>query len=142
MTNGNMLIGEFAKLSGCKVETIRYYERIGVLPTPARSGRYRHYHQRDVERMAFVRRARTFGFTLAETRALIALSGPDAARPCEQARAVAARHLATVRARIADLKAMEETLAGAVSECRGQDSKICPVIDVLSQAPADAAQFA
>ena len=71
-------IGELAQKTGCNIETIRYYERIGLLPSPPRSAsRYRVYERPDVQRLFFVRRARELGFTLDEVRALLALAGSD-----------------------------------------------------------------
>ena len=104
---------------------MRYYERIGLLPKPSRRGTYRRYEAQDVERLAFVRRARELGFTLDEVRALLALAkgGQDA---CAEVRGIAAIHLADVRTRIADLRAMERALAQAVRGCDSGDMTGCP----------------
>lgn len=92
-------IGELSRRTGCNIETIRYYERIGLLPAPARSaGRYRVYQTTDVRRLAFIRRARELGFTLDAVRALLALSD-DGCAACPEARQLAAGHLAEVRAK-------------------------------------------
>ena len=74
MTDGFLAIGELARRTSTKVETIRYYERIGLMPTPARRGRYRSYGADEVARLGFVRRARELGFTLDEVRALLGLA--------------------------------------------------------------------
>lgn len=130
-------IGELSRRTGCNIETIRYYERIGLLPAPARRGRYRLYGAEDVGRLAFVRRARELGFTLDEVRALLVLaaSGEGA---CAEVRNLAAAHLADVRARIGDLRAMEGVLAEAVRRCDAGESPGCPLIGALSAGSAPA----
>lgn len=126
-------IGELARRSGCNVETIRYYERIALLPSPARSaGRYRLYNPAEVRRLAFVRRARELGFTLGEVRALLALSAQDGSEACAEVRQLAAGHLAEVRAKLADLKSMESVLADAVRRCDAGERAGCPLIEALS----------
>lgn len=124
-------IGELSRRTGCNIETIRYYERIGLLPAPARRGRYRLYGAEDVGRLAFVRRARELGFTLEEVRALLALAAGGEG-VCAEARELAASHLADVRARIADLRAMEGVLAEAVRRCDTGEAPGCPLIGALS----------
>jgi MerR family mercuric resistance operon transcriptional regulator len=90
-------IGEIARRTGCNIETIRYYERIGLLRAPARSaGRYRAYDTADVRRPPFIRRARELGFTLDEVRTLLALSANDEGA-CADVRELAGNHLAEVR---------------------------------------------
>jgi MerR family mercuric resistance operon transcriptional regulator len=126
-------IGELSRRTGCKVETIRYYERVGLLPRPSRSaGRYRLYDTGDVRRLAFVRRARELGFTLDEVRALLVLSAADSENTCGEVRELAARHLADVRAKIADLRAMERALSEAIRSCDAGELPGCPLIDTLS----------
>lgn len=127
-------IGELSRRTGCNIETIRYYERIGLLPAPARSaGRYRVYQTKDVRRLAFIRRARELGFTLDAVRALLALSD-DGCAACPEARQLAAGHLAEVRAKIAGLRAMERILADAVRRCAAGELPGYPIIDALSAA--------
>ena len=128
-------IGELSKRTGCNIETIRYYERISLLPAPPRSaGRYRIYDNADVRRLAFIRRARELGFTLDQVRALLALSENDRQGACTEVRELAARHLGEVRAKIADLRAMERVLADAVKRCAAAELSACPIIDALSAA--------
>jgi MerR family mercuric resistance operon transcriptional regulator len=104
-------IGELSRRTGCNIETIRYYERIGLLREPARSaGRYRVYDTGDVRRLAFIRRARELSFKLDEVRTLLTLSANDEAARAD-VRELAESHLAEVRAKIADLRAMERVLA-------------------------------
>lgn len=74
MDTQSIAIGELSRLSGCNIETVRYYERIPLLPCPARRGAYRRYEAEDVERLLFVRRARELGFTLDQVRALLSLA--------------------------------------------------------------------
>jgi MerR family mercuric resistance operon transcriptional regulator len=125
-------IGDLSRQTGCNIETIRYYERIALLPIPFRTaGRHRLYDTADVRRLAFIRRARELGFTLDEVRALLALS-TSKEDACADVRELAERHLAEVRAKIADLRAMERVLADAVKRCAAGDAPGCPIIDALS----------
>lgn len=131
-------IGEAARRSGCTIETIRYYERIALLPKPARNAsRYRVYAAADVARLAFIRRARELGFALGEIRDLLRLAA-DAGRSCAEVRAVAARRLGDLRAKIADLHEIERELAAAVSACERGEQAECPVIAALSSRPGAA----
>jgi MerR family mercuric resistance operon transcriptional regulator len=131
--SANIQIGALARQSGCNVETIRYYERVGLLPAPQRTaGRYRLYEAADVRRLAFVRRARELGFTLNQVRALLALSAKDGRDACAEVHDLAAGHLAEVRGKIADLMAMERILADAVRRCAAGELSGCPIIDALS----------
>ena len=134
--NGGIQIGELSRRTGCNIETIRYYERISLLPAPARSaGHYRVYDTADVRRLGFIRRARELGFTLDEVRALLALSANDRQDTCAQVRELAAGHLVEVRAKLADLRAMERVLADAVRRCTAGELPGCPIIDALSRPP-------
>jgi MerR family mercuric resistance operon transcriptional regulator len=132
MTQAGMAIGEFSRRTGRNIETIRYYERIGLLPPPDRRGRYRRYDAADVGRLIFIRRARELGFTLDEVRALLELSVADGRNTCTEVREFAARHLAQVKAKIADLRAMELALADAVRRCDAGEVPGCPLISALS----------
>jgi MerR family mercuric resistance operon transcriptional regulator len=132
MTRAEIQIGELSKRTGCNIETIRYYERIGLLPAPARStGGYRIYDTGNMRRLAFIRRARELGFTLDAIRALLALSDEGSAA-CAEAHELATIHLAQVRAKIADLRSMEHALADAVRRCSTGETPGCPIIDALS----------
>jgi MerR family mercuric resistance operon transcriptional regulator len=134
MARAGMAIGEFSRRTGRNIETIRYYERIGLLPLPDRRGRYRRYDAADVGRLIFIRRARELGFTLDEVRALLRLSATDGRNTCAAVRELAARHLVEVKAKIADLRSMERTLADAVRRCDADEEPGCPLIDALSSA--------
>lgn len=130
-------IGALSRRTGVQVETIRYYERVRLLAKPARSaGGYRLYTAEDVGRLRFVRRARALGFTLEEVRALLRLAD-QAKDACADARDLAAAHPGGVRAKIADLRAMESVLEKTVAQCDAGNRSTCPLIEVLSSsAPA------
>lgn len=130
MADAAIPIGELSRRTGCNIETIRYYERIGLMPTPARRGRYRSYGADEVARLGFVRRARELGFTLDEVRALLGLAAGGGGA-CAEVRDLAAAHLKDVRARIADLKRMERVLADSVRACEAGQDAGCPVIETL-----------
>lgn len=128
-------IGALARQTRCNIETIRFYEKIGVLAKPARTeGGHRAYGRAHVERLAFVRRARELGFTLDEARALLRLAAA-ANVSCAEAKDLAAVHLAGVKAKIADLRAMQKTLTALIVQCdvRGDAADLlgCPLIEAL-----------
>ncbi len=124
-------IGALSKITGCNIETIRYYERIALIPKPARRGRYRVYGLEDTDRLRFVRRARELGFSIEEVRTLLRIALTQSAS-CEQARMLAAAHLADVRTKIADLDKMEAVLSATVAACERDHDDGCPVITALS----------
>ncbi|HEY1927654.1 MAG TPA: helix-turn-helix domain-containing protein [Caulobacteraceae bacterium] len=130
MTDQAITIGELSRRTGCNIETIRYYERIALMPAPPRRGRYRSYGADDVGRLGFVRRARELGFTLDEVRALLDLAagGQEA---CAEVRTLAVSHLQAVQARIADLQRMEQVLAASVRACDAGRDPGCPLIEAL-----------
>jgi len=124
-------IGVLATYTGANIETIRYYERVGLLPAPARSsGGYRLYGTDHLKRLNFIRRARVLGFSLADVRKLLTLAD-QRRRPCAEVRAVAAAHLDDVKGKIADLKAMERVLADTIARCEAGSDSHCPMIDAL-----------
>ncbi|MGE3280059.1 MAG: helix-turn-helix domain-containing protein [Alphaproteobacteria bacterium] len=128
-------IGELSRRTGVNIETIRYYERVGILPAPPRaaSGR-RIYGAADTRILLFVRRARELGYTLDQIRTLLALAANDASGKCAEVREIAAGHLAEIRMKIADLRAMEALLAETVAQCDAGALPTCPVIETLSAA--------
>jgi MerR family mercuric resistance operon transcriptional regulator len=127
-------IGELSRRTGVNIETIRYYERIKMLPAPPRTaGGRRVYGPAETRSLAFIRRSRELGFTLDEIRVLLALSDDDGQEACAEARDLAAAHLADIRAKIADLRAMERALANAVRRCDAGEAPGCPLIDTLSR---------
>jgi DNA-binding transcriptional MerR regulator len=112
-----MRIGILADMAGTSVPTVRYYEQIGLLrPAMRQGGGQRTYDREDVRRLAFVRRCREFGFSIDEVRALVSLTG-DRSASCSEARDLAERHLETVRSKLAELKALETSIALLVSNC-------------------------
>lgn len=125
-------IGDLARQTGTKVETIRWYEREGTMPPPARTeGGHRAYTREHLDRLAFIRHARELGFSLDDVRALLRLSD-DPDRPCAEADAIARQHLGSVRSRIARLQALETELSRMVQACgRGKVGE-CRVIQVLA----------
>jgi MerR family mercuric resistance operon transcriptional regulator len=126
----SLTIGQLSQHTGANIETIRYYERIGLLPVALRQGRYRSYDVSDVARLGFVRRSRELGFSIKEVRALLDLAG-GGHESCAEARDLAAVHLRDVRSRIADLRQMERTLAKTVQACDAGDDAGCPLIETL-----------
>lgn len=130
--NNYLGIGALALRSGCKVETIRYYERAGLLKTPVRTeGNQRVYGEDDARRLAFIRNARELGFTIEAVRELLHLSeNPSLA--CDEADIIASRHLEEVEARLKRLRALRKELKRMTTQCRGIIVSECRVIEVLS----------
>lgn len=129
-------IGVLSARSGCKVETIRYYERIGILPkVPRTPSGHRAYTQDHLKRLTFIRRSRELGFSLEEVRDLIGLVDIGGFA-CRDVRAIANRHLENVRAKIGDLRRMEASLADLVEACAREEAPSCPIIEALSGADA------
>ena len=125
-------IGELARRTGCNIETIRYYEKVGMMARPSRTDAgYRLYVADDVRRLSFIRRARELGFQPAEVKAMLRLSD-ERERPCSEVKTVAIAHLADVRAKVADLQAMEAALETLVGQCDQGLSATCPLIETLS----------
>ena len=133
--SSEIAIGELSRRTQCNIETIRYYERIGLLPQPRRpDGWFRRYDGDDVARLRFIRRARQLGFTLDQVRAFMRLAGSDGDdEACAEARSLAADHVVDIRAKIADLQAMERVLSDAICECESGQQPRCPLIEVLSR---------
>jgi len=127
-----MQIGDLSRTAGVNIETIRYYERIGVLPQPARqvNGR-RTYSEGDARRLGFIRHARDLGFDLSDVRTLLALQEePEAS--CEDASRIAEAQLKAVESRIAKLLSLRTELSRMVSECRKGVVAECRVIEALN----------
>lgn len=124
-------IGELSKHSGVNIETIRYYERVKMLPAPPRAANGRRvYGPAEKRALAFIRRSRDLGFTLEEIRAMLALGGPGRA-PCADVHRIACAHLANVRNKLADLMKLESILAKTVAQCSDGATPDCPVLDIL-----------
>lgn len=129
---------DLARTTRCNLETIRYYEAAGILPPPARTAAgHRTYDAADVARLRFVLRARELGFALDDIRGLLGL-GDHALRTCAEVKERTERHLAEVRARIADLQRIEAVLAVTAARCSGADIPECAVIDCLRGSEAAA----
>lgn len=127
-----MKISEAAAASGCHLETIRYYERIGLLPVPNRTpSGYRNYGVDDIERLRFISRGRDLGFSLDEIRDLLDLSAQGGSASCAHVSAVARRHLAEVQARIADLQRIAAELERTVDGCANNGSATCTILQAL-----------
>ncbi len=134
MSDDIMTIGTLAKRAGVKRSTVRYYERRGLLPAPARrrSG-YREYTDEHVHRLRFIRRAQALGFTLAEIRELMALRVEPAGQAGDVRRRVV-RKLEDVEARIRDLEALRAVLLELVGACAGAGSTAaCPILEALAE---------
>lgn len=126
-----MKIGELSRATGTNIETIRYYERIGLLPLPARTrANYRDYGDAHRARLTFVRHSRDLGFTIEEIRSLLDLSD-DPGRDCSEADRIASRHLAQVEEKIAQLTSLRDELTRIVGRCRGGVAADCRVIEAL-----------
>lgn len=128
-----MKIGDAARVSGCHIETIRYYERIGLLPRPARTqAGYRTYRPAEVERLRFITRGRELGFSLDEIRSLLQLSD-DPALSCEEVDQLARHHLADIRSRVAELRGIARELERTISGCAGGKRGQCAILKALSR---------
>ena len=132
MPDAEITIGRLAKETGSKVPTIRYYERIGLLPPPRRSaGNQRLYGPDHVARLAFIRHSRELGFSQAAIRELLALTD-DGEQSCEAVTRIAAAHLEEVRSRLARLAALEAELERMIAACGGGKVGNCRVIETLA----------
>ena len=123
---------DLARLTGCNLETIRYYENVGLVPDPPRTASgHRRYSTAHVERLNFVMRARDLGFTMEEIRGLLSLVDRGS-HTCAEVERMGRHHLEVVRDKIRDLKAIETVLAQTIARCTGSDTPDCPLLDVLS----------
>jgi MerR family mercuric resistance operon transcriptional regulator len=128
-------IGKLAKAASVHLETVRYYERIGLMPAPGRTDSgYRSYGNEHVHRLSFIRRARELGFSVEDVRVLLNLAEPGRAS-CAGAQALTKTHLEQVRSKISDLRRLESVLAAAVEKCSGEVTPVCPVLDILEGGP-------
>jgi len=132
-----LTIGQLAAAAGVHLETVRYYERIELMPAPARATNgHRAYEPSHIQRLAFIRRAREPGFSIEQIRALLALAERSRAS-CAEVREVAQAHLCEVRAKLADLARFERILTATVAKCSNGSAPTCPVLDVLATRAAD-----
>jgi MerR family mercuric resistance operon transcriptional regulator len=124
-------IGGLARAAGVGVETVRYYQRRGLLPEPARPpGEIRRYGDEEVKRLRFIRSAQAAGFTLAEIGELIAL---DAADDRARARELAQARVAAIDARIAEMREARDALAGLAAACASKRSGPCPILTAFDR---------
>ena len=124
-------IGGLSKQTGCHIETVRYYERIGVLLKPPRTeGGHRLYGKEQIKRLMFVRRSRELGFSLGEIRTLLKLVDGKQ-YTCREVKALMEEHLGDIKKKISDLKRLQKTLADISSQCEGGMVPECPSIDAL-----------
>lgn len=132
-TETGLTRGELARATGCNIETIRYYEKACLLPDPPRTAAgYRIYSPAHASRLRFILRARELGFPMDDIRGLLGLEDRTAPT-CAEVQARTERHLADVRAKIADLRRMESALAKTAAQCTGADVPDCPVLDALAR---------
>lgn len=123
--------GELAAKVGCNLETIRYYEGIGLLPHPPRSeGRHRLYDADMAKRLRFILRGRELGFSIEEVRALLSIA--DGAGGCADVYALTTQHLEVVKRKIADLRKLQRILSETAAHCARDASLDCPIIEALS----------
>ncbi|OOY06947.1 helix-turn-helix domain-containing protein [Thioclava sp. F36-7] len=126
---------DLARLTGCNLETIRYYEKVGLLPDPPRSSAgHRRYGDAHVERLNFVMRARELGFTMEEIRELLSLVDRGS-HTCAEIERMGSHHLDVVRAKIRDLQAIEIVLDRTIARCTGEETPDCPLLEVLIKGP-------
>jgi MerR family mercuric resistance operon transcriptional regulator len=126
-------IGTLSRRSRCNIETIRYYERIGLIPEPPRTaGGHRCYGKAHERRLRFIRRCRELEFSIEEIRVLLGLvdSGDYT---CGEVKSVTDQHLDYVRAKIAGLKSLERSLKNISATCQGGQVPVCPIVDSLFQ---------
>ena len=126
-----MKIGELANAAGTNAETIRYYERIGLIRRPERTeSNYRDYSPKDVELLAFIRHARGLGFELADVRSLIDLADQPE-RDCTVVDAIASKHLLAVETKLRQLNRLSAELSSMISECKGGRVSTCRILEAL-----------
>lgn len=126
-----LLRAQLAHRTGCNLETIRYYEKVGLLPNPPRRANgYRVYPPDLVQRLQFILRARDLGFAMDEIRSLLSLTDAGT-QTCAEVMARTERHLADVRRKIADLQRIAATLAQTLTHCSGDAAPDCPILDAL-----------
>lgn len=132
-----LTIGEMGKATNTKIETIRYYERIGLLPKPGRTAsNYRNYGQAELGRLSFIRRSRDLGFSLDQVRALLGLSD-DRSCDCAGIDRIANQHLLEVDRKIADLRALRRELKAVIDSCDGGTVAQCRIIEALGPVASD-----
>jgi MerR family mercuric resistance operon transcriptional regulator len=126
-----LTIGSLSRQTGVNIETIRYYERIGLLPAPPRSpGRHRIYDDNHQRRLIFIRRSRSLGFSLDATRDLLGLARGHGLN-CAEVKDLTEVHIADIRAKIRDLRRLDRILNDLAARCRGANVPDCPILEAL-----------
>jgi len=134
MATMNLQRAQLAKLTGCNLETIRYFEKVGLMPDPPRSAKgYRLYSPDLVQRLRFILRARELGFSTDEVASLQGLMDTGT-QTCAEIKHRTELHLADVRTRISDLMRIEVLLSQTAAQCTGGMTPDCPILDVLTPA--------
>lgn len=134
MLRANLLpIGALSAATGVNIETIRYYEKIGLMPAPPRTeGRQRVYDASHLKRLTFIRRGRELGFSLDQVRELLGLvRGHDLT--CADVKTMTDAHVAEIRTKVRDLKKLERVLTQLSAQCCGDAVPDCPILDALSK---------
>lgn len=131
-----MNIGQASRASGVSAKMIRYYEQIGLIrPAERTDSNYRSFSDRDVNDLRFIKRGRSLGFSVEEITNLLSL-WRDHTRPSREVKAIADAHVSDLRARIAEMQAMADTLTGLSEGCAGDDRPDCPILTDLAAGPA------
>jgi len=129
----NLTRGVLSNRTGINAETIRYYEKVKLIPEPSRSpGRHRMYEQEHLHRLLFIKRCRELGFSLEEIRGLLNFVDREEVS-CERVQHIADEHVISIRKKIADLRRMERTLKDLSSQCSGEDVPECPIIETFQR---------
>ena len=138
MSLATLTRGKVADLTGCNSETIRYYERVGLLPLPQRSKNgYRRYNQDQISRLRFIERSKKLGFSNEVIRELLDITSGTAPQTRSEVKAITENHIGSIRGRIAELQKMETTLSKISSQCDGanESSGLCPILLSLLDDP-------
>jgi MerR family transcriptional regulator, mercuric resistance operon regulatory protein len=131
-TTSRLTIGALSGRTAVNIETIRYYERVGILPKPPRSaGGHRVYADEHQQRLIFIRRSRELGFSLDQIRALLGLVSGHRLT-CAKVKDITEHHLADIRRKVKDLRRLERVLSDMAAQCRGDHVPECPILDALT----------
>jgi MerR family mercuric resistance operon transcriptional regulator len=131
----DFLIGEMSRRTGVNIETIRYYERVGVMPRPKRNaGGHRLYDKSQLNRLAFIKHSRDLGFSLKQVRTLLTLVG-SGEMTCSDVHALTVEHLTDVKSKIADLRKLEHALKDLAAQCSLGNVSDCPIVETLYGLP-------
>ena len=135
MTEAKITIGRIAQAAGVNIETVRYYQRRGLVGLPPKRSRgFRYYAPETANRVRFIKRAQALGMSLTEVQRLLKL---DAKGACKETRSLAAEKLALVEQKLEDLTKLRDVLTGLVAACDRAHGKNCPIIDLLEAKPAE-----